>query len=195
MFYLFFQTWIWILAAGLLGLFVGWLIWGRRDSAVATAPDSAEVSRLEQELSECRSRCRALESTMSDANGANSAQETPSPEIKSVESMDVVSGEDIVVSDDWRPEGLSEPRSSGADDLKRIRGIGPVIERTLNELGIYHFDQLAAFDDGNIRWVDNYIAFPGRILREEWVSQAAELADGGTTEFSNRYDRSDKQKT
>ena len=193
MFYLFFQTWIWILAAGLLGLLVGWLIWGRRDSA-ASSSDSAEIIRLEQALSECRSHCRELESAASEANAVHSTQDTSSAARNPSVSVDGTAGEVIVVSDDWRPEGLSEPRSGGADDLKRIRGVGPVIERTLNELGIYHFDQIAVFDDDNIRWVDNYIAFPGRILREEWVRQAAELAGGGTTEFSKRYDRSDKQK-
>ena len=63
------------------------------------------------------------------------------------------------------------------DDLKRISGIGPVLEKTLNNLGIFHFRQIAAFTRENIDWVNNYLSFSGRIERENWVSQAATLVD------------------
>ena len=71
----------------------------------------------------------------------------------------------------------------------RIKGVGPVLERTLNGLGIYHFDQIAGFTDDNIKWVDYYIAFPGRIRREDWVGQSKKIAAGESTEFSRRYQR------
>lgn len=61
MFYLLLQTWIWILAAGLLGLVIGWLIWGRRNPAERRA--IVDVNRLLRELAACRSRCRELEAT------------------------------------------------------------------------------------------------------------------------------------
>ncbi|MGP9818432.1 NADH-quinone oxidoreductase subunit NuoE [Salinarimonas sp. NSM] len=79
-----------------------------------------------------------------------------------------------------RPDGLAAPRGEKADDLKRILGIGPVNERKLNELGIFHFDQIAAWDRAQIRWVGVYLAFPGRIDRENWVEQARALADTDT---------------
>lgn len=195
MLYLFIQTWIWILAAGLLGLLVGWWIWGR--GAAAASPDDADRKRLEQQLADCRARCESLESRSQPGAGAMPEPEpAPASESAAAPTDDEIVGDkqETSLSEDWRPSGLSAPRDGTADDLKRIRGIGPVIERTLNELGIFHFDQIAAFDDDNIRWVDNYIAFPGRILREQWVSQAAELAGGGQTEFSNRYDRDDNGK-
>ena len=84
--------------------------------------------------------------------------------------------------------GLDGPDGE-ADDLKRISGIGPVIQKTLNGLGIYHFRQIASFTEDNITWVDAYIDFPGRIKRENWVSQAEALAAGKETEFAQRYDR------
>jgi NADH-quinone oxidoreductase subunit E len=79
-----------------------------------------------------------------------------------------------------RPAGLREARGGAADDLQRIRGVGPVNEKRLHELGIYHFDQIAAWTRDETRWVGAYLSFPGRIYREQWVSQAANLAAGGT---------------
>ncbi len=78
-----------------------------------------------------------------------------------------------------RPAGLSAPRAGAQDDLQRIKGIGPVNERRLHELGIFHFDQLAAWTREEIRWVGTYLAFPARIDREQWIAQANNLAHGG----------------
>jgi len=65
------------------------------------------------------------------------------------------------------------------DDLKLISGIGPVIEKRLNESGIYHFRQVANFEQRDIDLVNDAISFPGRIERDEWIAQAKNLADGG----------------
>lgn len=88
-----------------------------------------------------------------------------------------------------RPTGLKAARKGAADDLKRIKGIGKVNEGKLNALGIFHFDQIAAWGRPEIRWVGTYLAFPGRIDREDWLAQAATLAAGGDTEFSKRVDK------
>jgi len=65
------------------------------------------------------------------------------------------------------------------DDLKLISGVGPVLEDKLNELGIYHFWQIAKFEAKDIDLVNDAMAFPGRIERDEWIDQAKTLADGG----------------
>ena len=75
-----------------------------------------------------------------------------------------------------RPAGLAAPRETGADDLTRIKGIGPVNAGKLNGLGIWHFEQIAAWKHDEIEWVGSYLSFPGRIEREDWVGQAAALA-------------------
>lgn len=81
------------------------------------------------------------------------------------------------VSDASKPAALDKARSSGADDLKRIKGVGPKIEGILNSLGIFHFDQIAAWDQANKDWVDDHLSFKGRIDREEWIPQAEALAN------------------
>ena len=191
MVFLFLQTWLWILLAGLLGLLIGWLIWGHRSSA-----ESADMALLKRQLEDCREQCRNLESDRDEAlAGAALPASVALAAGPAAQEMSPGGDEDIepVIQDDWKPVALDEPEGE-ADDLKRIKGIGPVIEKTLNELGIFHFRQVAAFTADNIKWVDNYIAFPGRIQREEWISQAASLDAGETTEFSNRYDKSDRRR-
>lgn len=76
-----------------------------------------------------------------------------------------------------RPPTLAAPRDAGADDLKSVTGIGPANEAKLNALGIYHLDQIAAWDEANMRWVGAYLSFPGRIEREDWVGQARLLTE------------------
>ena len=73
------------------------------------------------------------------------------------------------------------------DDLKQISGVGPKLEKVLNELGIYTFSQIAEFTDDNVQWLDNYLAFQGRIKRDKWIDQAAALENGKDTDFSKRY--------
>jgi NADH-quinone oxidoreductase subunit E len=78
-----------------------------------------------------------------------------------------------------RPAALTAARSGEGEDLQRIRGIGPANEKRLHDLGVFHFDQIAGWTREEIRWVGTYLSFPGRIDREQWVVQAANLATGG----------------
>ena len=87
-----------------------------------------------------------------------------------------------------RPLGLAEPRGGRADDLKLIKGIGKQNEARLHGLGVWHFDQIAAWSRENVKWAGSYLAFPGRIDREEWIRQSKVLAAGGETEFAKRVE-------
>jgi len=78
---------------------------------------------------------------------------------------------------------ISEPRGGVADDLKWISGVGPKLEDTLNGLGIYHFEQIEAWTQSEIDWVDDYLKFSGRIERDNWIEQAKTLAKGGWDEY------------
>ncbi len=91
-----------------------------------------------------------------------------------------------------QPEALSGPRGGKADNLKEIKGVGPKLEKLLNEMGFYHFDQIANWTAQEIAWVNaNLKGFKGRASRDEWVKQAKILASGGDTEFSKRVDDGD----
>ncbi len=75
-----------------------------------------------------------------------------------------------------KPAGMAGPRDGKGDDLKILNGVGPKIEKTLHELGIFHFGQIASWTPAEVRWVSDHLAFPGRIERERWVEQARTLA-------------------
>ncbi|AHM02646.1 NADH-ubiquinone oxidoreductase chain E [Roseibacterium elongatum DSM 19469] len=76
-----------------------------------------------------------------------------------------------------RPEGMSAAREGGPDDLKQIKGVGPKLEELLHSMGFYHFDQIAAWTDEEVAWVDdNLEGFKGRVSRDNWIEQARDLA-------------------
>ncbi|MER8463456.1 ATP-binding cassette domain-containing protein [Mesorhizobium sp. M1396] len=83
---------------------------------------------------------------------------------------------------------LPAPRGGKADNLTRIKGIGSVNEKKLNDHGIFHFDQIGAWKKSDVEAAEAYLAFDGRIAREEWVKQARLLSQGKDTEFSRRVD-------
>ncbi len=107
----------------------------------------------------------------------------------SVENV-IESPAEPVIQESWKPMGFSSAPDS-VDDLKRIKGVGSVIEQTLNGLGIYQFAQIAEWTHDNVSWVENFLAFPGRIQREDWINQAQALGRGETTEFAKRVDKGD----
>lgn len=93
---------------------------------------------------------------------------------------------------DTKPAGLDGPRGGNADDLKLIKGVGPKLEKLLNSMGFYHYDQLAGWSPNEVAWVDeNLEGFKGRVSRDNWIEQAKVLASGGTTEFAQRAEEED----
>ncbi|QMU57812.1 MAG: NADH-quinone oxidoreductase subunit NuoE [Boseongicola sp.] len=99
----------------------------------------------------------------------------------------------VVASDEAeRPAGLEGARDGTADDLKKIKGVGPKMEKLLNSMGFFHFDQVAGWTAAEVAWVDdNLEGFKGRVSRDNWVEQAKLLAGGGETEFSKKVDDGD----
>ncbi len=79
--------------------------------------------------------------------------------------------------------------SGSHNDLKRIRGIGVLIEKKLNSMGVLAYEQIANWTAEDIERVSQSLDFKGRIERENWVEQARILASGGATEFSRRVDK------
>jgi NADH-quinone oxidoreductase subunit E len=79
---------------------------------------------------------------------------------------------------DGRPELLKKPHGK-ADDLKLIWGVGPALEKLLNKMGIWHFDQIANWSAKELSWVDEKLeGFKGRAKRDEWIKQSKKLAKG-----------------
>jgi predicted flap endonuclease-1-like 5' DNA nuclease len=138
---------------------------GTSEEAVPTAPvaDTAAVEAAPEQVVE--------------AEEAPAVVTTPEKTVETAPEGPTSGG-----STDGKPALLDAPRTGGADDLKRIGGIGPKLEQTLNELGIFHFDQIAALQGEEIDWVDSRLRFKGRIRRDDWIGQAKALASDGKAE-------------
>jgi len=83
-----------------------------------------------------------------------------------------------------RPIGIEAPFNDKADNLKLIKGIGAKNEKICNDLGVFHFAQIADWSSDEAAWVGHHMAFPGRVEREHWIPQAKLLASGGDTDHS-----------
>ena len=98
------------------------------------------------------------------------ATKTPAPKVAKAE-------EAAPASDEKPALMLDAPKDGQADDLKKISGVGPKLEETLNSLGIWHYEQVASLKKKDIAWVDERLRFKGRIERDDWVGQAKALAE------------------
>jgi NADH-quinone oxidoreductase subunit E len=85
-----------------------------------------------------------------------------------------------------KPSDLLDAPQGDKDDLKKIKGVGPVIEAKLNGLGVFHFWQVAKWRETELIWIDDYLNFRGRAVREGWIEQAKVLA---TTSSSGSGER------
>lgn len=132
--------------------------------------------------------CRGKENEQTQSQTVITEQQESN--IALAEPLQAVEATPATIDLSGKPQGFTA-RPDDADELKRIKGIGAVIEETLNELGIYKFKQISSWDDSNVSWVEKFLAFPGRIGRENWISQATTLDQGGTTEFADRVDKGD----
>ena len=85
--------------------------------------------------------------------------------------------------------GIAHPDLTGpADDLTRLKGLGPKAAAQLNTLGITRFAQLAALSDEQVSAVDGRMGiFRGRIERDRWVEQARHLAAGDVAGFEAKF--------
>jgi predicted flap endonuclease-1-like 5' DNA nuclease len=75
-----------------------------------------------------------------------------------------------------------------ADDLRKIKGVGPKLVMLLASLGVTRFSQIAAWSDGDIDAIDAKLGtFAGRIRRDNWVEQAKFLAAGDVPGFEEKF--------
>jgi NADH-quinone oxidoreductase subunit E len=85
------------------------------------------------------------------------------------------------------PAKLFEAPVGAADDLKLISGVGPVLERTLNAIGITTWAQVAKLTAAQIDAVEGELGFRGRVVRDNWLQQAEVLARGGAAEYERVF--------
>ena len=113
----------------------------------------------------------------SPAQPSGAANDTPAAKGK-VEQKDVAEAAKPA-TDESKPELLTAARGGKGDDLELIWGVGPKLGRMLNEMGVWHYDQIAKWTPAELAWVDARLTgFKGRALRDDWIAQSKKLATG-----------------
>ena len=141
---------------------------------------AGRVHELEQAEARSRERIARLEQELGEARAAGHRQASAEPlATMPAAEPDLAAAVPPAVEPvrGMPPSPLPGPEGE-PDDLKRISGIGPGIEKTLHALGIYHFRQIAELSPDNVAWIDQRLRFRGRIEREDWIGQAKRLARG-----------------
>ncbi len=163
--------------------------------------EQAQILSKGGETAYSRDMARRASEAASPAKLADAIQARPEqarPELARPEPERAAPREDLSALRSVRSEAYRAPESPGGigpgagrspDDLKRIRGVGVLIEKKLNALGVTRYDQVANWSASDIERFSEKLDFKGRIERENWVEQARILSAGGQTEFSQRVDR------
>jgi len=130
---------------------------------IGSSPDAQEASAADAEPTVPKSVEPALEAAASAAKALS----------EKAAQMRAANGKTAAGE---RPSMLTAPRGGGPDDLAKIKGVGPKSVEKLHALGVFHYDQIAAWSDDNVKWIEASIGAAGRVKRNGWVEQAQALS-------------------
>ena len=201
MIYLLLKMFLFLLAAALLGFLLG--RWWIRRQFNDVSEEYIELSRLKdraaERLENIEDKIATLEPTdltpfharlgaLEDAIKAIRFPDIPEPKDVDLQPIrDKLAAIEEAISKhqpstpsvESAPELYEAPTRGEPDDLKRIAGVGKVLEKMLHEVGVYYFDQVASWDAQQVEYVNSKLtAFKGRIKRDNWVEQAKMLGSG-----------------
>jgi predicted flap endonuclease-1-like 5' DNA nuclease len=140
---------------------------------VAAKPldEDAAMRAIEGGWSRVRTRAMSDAPELSDVGAAVAAAQSAVEQVLAKAGIDAEASRQSA-----RPKGLPRARNGKKDDLKRINGLGALDESTLNNLGVFHFDQIAGWSEAQVLWMENHVFARGRIGQENWQQQARDLA-------------------
>lgn len=131
-------------------------------------------ARAKSMMEQAQSVARAVEDAVSEAP-AKPARPVSlvKPVAKAPKPASAVAPVAIAPVKSAQPKAIAKPQAP--DDLKAISGVGPKLEQVLNGLGIWTYAQIAAWSGPETAWMDGHLGFSGRIRRDGWAEQAADL--------------------
>jgi predicted flap endonuclease-1-like 5' DNA nuclease len=180
-------NWIAFALALVIGLLVAWWLFGRGSR------DTRERNRSPDVLDEGAApaqRNQALIDAPSAVTAASYADTGPAifggiGEVVAAAATSEVAGAVPPVADEAPPPAAP---ANQADDLRRIKGVGPKLVTLLEGLGVTTYAQIAAWTEVDIDRIDPQLGtFAGRIRRDNWVEQAKFLAAGDAAGFEARF--------
>ncbi|MFA7596866.1 MAG: hypothetical protein WCY92_10970 [Novosphingobium sp.] len=173
------QYWVLILVALIIGIVVAWFVFAanRKTRVViaSTEKESEEPARRNQALIDAPPAAQAVEIPPATPEGLAGAGEAVAAAVLAAEHQHADSAS-------------AQATDKAADDLTRLKGVGPKLNTLLCSLGVNSFDQIANWTDADIDRIDAQLgSFQGRIRRDNWVEQARFLAKGDTAGFQSRF--------
>jgi large subunit ribosomal protein L21 len=117
---------------------------------------------------------------LTDGKAPSATKKKPEPKAEPAKAKDKAKPETAAAKvEASAPEAaqLFETPKGAADDLKKISGVGPALEKKLNAAGVTRYDQIAGFSADDVARVDEALRLGGRITRDDWVAQAKTLAE------------------
>ncbi len=179
----------WLLVVALLvGIAIAWWIFvGNRKTKVERSAstdvldEGAERAKRNQALIDKPSaEASSVESKIAAAEAEPAPTPAPAPPAAATPTPEPVP--------QATPPVPSAAPSSGSDDLKRIKGVGPKLEKLLKELGVSTYAQIASWSEADIDRIDAQLGnFQGRIRRDSWTEQAKFLAAGDVAGFEGKF--------
>jgi predicted flap endonuclease-1-like 5' DNA nuclease len=193
-----------LVVALLIGLLVAWWVFAAsRKTRVEIAPkDAAEgPARRNQALIDAPPAVEAIPPATSSLVGAGEAvapavplamPDVPAPVAAPVPVPEAAPIADAAAADPAAPPAPPAapptPAKPGADELTRIKGLGPKLAEQLRGLGVTSLAQIAAWDDADIDRIDAQLGrFQGRIRRDDWRTQAGLLVAGDTAGYQAKF--------
>ena len=165
-----------------IGIFIGtigfffvlFLLYARTFPVIAQAEVKTILKSSGERYKRLREAGQPLHPPISGGSAAIQEAIAPAVEetIEEVKESTAGTGE-AQASDLLAALGTFNPDTDTPDDLKKIKGIGPQMEKTLNQIGIYTFDQVSKMTEREYTMLDELTgSFPGRALRDDWAGQA-----------------------
>jgi molybdopterin-containing oxidoreductase family membrane subunit len=173
-----------------IGIFIGtigfffvlFLLYARTFPVIAQAEVKSILKSSGERYKKLRDAGKPLYEIKSGSIGSLKATPTPSSIEETPTVIDEPKIEDTAqdqegsVSDLLDSLGTFDPTRDTADDLKRVKGIGPKMEKTLNQIGIFTFAQVSKMTEKEYNLLDSITgSFPGRAQRDDWAGQARNL--------------------
>ncbi|BEV01091.1 hypothetical protein [Novosphingobium olei] len=187
-------NWIAVTALVVLVLLVAWLLWGRKKPA----PARREYRDV---LSEGAGPAQRNDALIDAPPAAAIPPIVPPvvPPIVPAPATGIMAGVAEVVAHEAQEEveaaavvaagpAAAPVEAGSADDLTRIKGVGPKLNARLKELGVTRFAQIAAWSEADLAAIDAQLgAFAGRPKRDAWIEQATLLAGGDTGAYEAKF--------
>lgn len=177
--YLFGEILLYLVGAGLIGFVFGWVVrdgvldkyfdkliafFGKPTSSKTKKEDVQEEEPKAEEIVEKETTVEVEEKAVEEEAVVEEAVVEVEKEIE------------VTTPDEPnKPLLLTEAPEEGADKLSELKGLGPVMEKKLNELGVYTFEQMASWNTEEELWIGTQLSSPKKVISAAWVKQAKEL--------------------